>query len=165
MKQVFLIRHAKSSWANLGQSDFERPLNDRGERDAPVMAKRLWDKGFRLDAIVSSAAVRALTTAEYFAEQFDFKKKDITLIEKLYHAPAETFYDVIANNLNEDWETIAIFSHNPGITYFIDSLGLVDLDNMPTCGIFGVEADINNWNEFAKAEKRFLLFDYPKNIG
>lgn len=164
MKKLFVIRHAKSSWANMGQDDFDRPLNDRGERDAPVMAKRLWDAGFRLDAIVSSPAVRALSTAKYFADRFDFKRKDITLIEKLYHAPAQTFYDVIANDLKEDWQTIAIFSHNPGITYFINSLGLVQLDNLPTCGIFGVETDINHWSDFADCTKRFLLFDYPKNV-
>jgi phosphohistidine phosphatase len=164
MKKLFVIRHAKSSWSNLGQDDFDRPLNDRGERDAPVMAKRLWDAGFRLDALVSSPAVRAFSTAKYFAGRFDFKKKDITLIDKLYHAPAQTFYDVIAGDLKEDWETIAIFSHNPGITYFINSLGLVQLDNLPTCGIFGVEANINHWREFADSKKQFLLFDYPKNV-
>jgi phosphohistidine phosphatase len=163
MKQLFVIRHAKSSWANLGQDDFNRPLNDRGERDAPVMAKRLWDKGIRLDAIISSPAVRAFATAAFFGEKFGFKKMDIITIERLYHAPAETFYDVIANDLNNKWETIAIFSHNPGISYFIDSLGLLDVDNMPTCGIFGLQADIKDWSEFAKAEKQFVLFDYPKN--
>jgi phosphohistidine phosphatase len=164
MKNLFVIRHAKSSWANIGQDDFDRPLNDRGERDAPVMAKRLWDAGFKLDAVVSSPAVRALSTAKYFAERYDFKKKDITLIDKLYHAPVQTFYDVIANDLNQDWETVAIFSHNPGITYFINSLRLVQLDNLPTCGIFGVGADIKHWSDFAEETKRFLLFDYPKNI-
>lgn len=66
MKHLFLIRHAKSSWAMSGQTDFDRPLNDRGLRDAPVMALRLWHAGIRLDAILSSPANRALTTATFF---------------------------------------------------------------------------------------------------
>jgi phosphohistidine phosphatase len=163
MKNLFVIRHAKSSWANPGQDDFDRPLNDRGERDAPVMAKRLWENGIRLDAIISSPAVRALTTAQYFAKQFGIKNKEIIILKHLYHAPAETFYDVIENDLNDKWESVAIFSHNPGITYFINSLGLVHLDNLPTCGIFGVGTDVKQWNEFKESKKRFLLFDYPKN--
>ncbi len=164
MKNLFVVRHAKSSWANMGQDDFDRPLNDRGFRDAPNMAQRLHDKGFRMDAIVSSPARRALTTARYFAEQFGHEPKNITQIERLYHASSATFYDVIAKELNDSWESVTLFSHNPGITNFVNSLGMVQLDNMPTCAIFGVQADINQWSEFADAEKRFVLFDYPKAI-
>jgi phosphohistidine phosphatase len=146
-----------------GQSDFERPLNDRGLRDAPMMAQRLWEKDFRLDAIVSSPAVRAFATAKFFAERFGFSKKDIVLIDRLYHASTETFYDVISNELKDSWKNVAIFSHNPGITYFINSTGVVQLDNMPTCGVFGVEMKIDAWKDFEKSDKRMILFDYPKN--
>jgi phosphohistidine phosphatase len=162
MKQLFVIRHAKSSWDSLGQPDFDRPLNERGHRDAPKMAHRLFKSGFRLDAIVSSPANRALTTARYFAEEYGFKEKDILIVDRLYHAPAETFYEVIAKDLKDQWASVAIFSHNPGITYFANSLGVVQLDNMPTCGIIGIKADIDSWADFAKAGKDFLHFDYPK---
>jgi phosphohistidine phosphatase len=162
MKQLFVIRHAKSSWDNAGQSDFDRPLNERGHRDAPQMAKRLIKAGFSLDMLVSSPAIRALTTAQYFAEEFDFKKKEIVTLDRLYHASAETIFNVIATELNDTWETVAIFSHNPGITYFANSLGVAELDNMPTCGIIGVKADIKSWKDFVKARKELLLFDYPK---
>jgi phosphohistidine phosphatase len=163
MKRLFLIRHAKSSWELLGQSDFDRPLNDRGLRDAPDMAMRLYRKGIELDALVSSPAARAFATAKFFAGQFNFKTKDISLKDQLYHAPAQTFYDVIQHDFKDAWNSVAIFSHNPGITYFVNSLGVATIDNMPTCAIFGVEANTKKWNGFFEAEKHFLLFDYPKN--
>jgi len=75
MKQLLLIRHAKSSWTNIGQEDFERPLNERGIRDAPLMAKKLIEKNYKPDALISSTAVRALETATFFAEVMGFKKK------------------------------------------------------------------------------------------
>ena len=162
MKQLFVVRHAKSSWDTAGQSDFERSLNERGHRDAPQMALRLLKSGIPLDALVSSPANRTLTTAEYFAEVFDFKKKGIVTVERLYHASAETIYDVITKELKDRWDCVAIVSHNPGITYFANSLGVVELDNMPTCGVIGVEADIEHWHQFREAKKRFFLFDYPK---
>lgn len=162
MKKLFVIRHAKSSWEELGQSDFERPLNDRGLRDAPKMAKRLSDKDFHLDVLVSSPAVRAYETAKIFAHSFGFDKKDIVLIDRLYHATTETFYDVIARELEDSWKNVAIFSHNPGITYFINSTGLIQLDNMPTCGVFGMEIKIHAWKDFEHGEKRMIFFDYPK---
>ncbi|MGC5317030.1 SixA phosphatase family protein, partial [Escherichia coli] len=68
MKQLIIVRHAKSSWANIGMSDFERPLNERGNRDAPEMANRLINRNVAIDAFVSSTANRALTTAIYFAK-------------------------------------------------------------------------------------------------
>lgn len=69
MKQLLLVRHAKSSWANSGQSDFDRPLNERGHKDAPMMAKRIMDRGIHIDLVISSNAVRALTTAHYLQLQ------------------------------------------------------------------------------------------------
>ena len=164
MKKLFVVRHAKSSWEVLGQTDFERPLNDRGERDAPMMAKRLWENEFRFDALVSSPAVRAFATAKFFADRFGFHKKDIHLIDRLYHASSETFYDVIAKELEDSWKNVVIFSHNPGITYFINSTGVIQLDNMPTCGVFGMEMKIDSWKDFERSAKRMILFDYPKNV-
>lgn len=163
MKQLFVVRHAKSSWDHLGLSDFERPLNKRGMHDAPDMAKRLWNHGFRFDGLISSPAVRAFSTATSFAAQFGFSKKDIHAIDRLYHADVDTFYDVISNEMPANWSQVLLFSHNPGITYFVNSTGLVSLDNMPTCAIFGIEAECDMWDAFEKAKKKFLLFDYPKN--
>lgn len=161
MKTLFIIRHAKSDQSFFG-NDFERPLNERGKSDAPMMANRLLDKKIKIDALVSSPAVRAKKTAALFAEILNIPKDEIIFISSLYQAPAAVFYDEIAV-LPQNLNSVAIFSHNPGITYFVNSLNTkTRIDNMPTCGIFAVSADIASWSEFSKAPKEFLFFDYPK---
>ncbi len=161
MKQLLIIRHAKSSWDFSTLTDFDRPLNERGHRDAPVMAKRLLDKQIKIDAFISSTAKRAFTTATYFAEAYGSEEKDIIKIPELYHAAPPTFYDVISR-VAEKLDTIAIFSHNPGITDFVNELTNTRIDNLPTCSVFAVKIDIDNWKYFKKAGKEFWLFDYPK---
>lgn len=161
-KTLLIIRHAKSSWDIGTLTDFERPLNERGKRDAPAMAKRLRERNVLIDAFVSSPAKRAKKTAEYFAEEYGRNKEDIIFISKLYHAPAAVFFEV-TEAMQENFNTAAIFSHNPGITEFVNMLvNNVRLDNMPTCGIFAVRFN-GFWKEFRNAQKELLLFDYPKN--
>lgn len=162
MKSLLITRHAKSSWDNFAQKDFERPLNERGHRDAPEMAKRLLKKNIEIDAFISSTAVRALTTCTYFAKAYH-KEKEIIKIPELYHASPEIFYTVI-NNVNDSFHTIALFSHNPGITAFVNDLTDAHIDNMPTCGVFAVNAKIKSWKDFFSAKKELWFFDYPKLI-
>lgn len=161
MRKLILVRHAKSSWQNLEQSDFDRPLNDRGRKNAPVMAQRLYNRMPEINAFVSSPARRAFTTAAYFAKAYQVKEEAIHQVSVLYHASPAIFAHVIGE-LENDWKTVVMFSHNPGITDFINSLTSVRIDNMPTCGVFAVEADCASWAEWAEAEKHFLFFDYPK---
>ncbi len=162
MKKLLLVRHAKSSWDDISQKDFERPLNDRGHRDAPRMAKRLLKGDVEIDALVSSPAVRALTTAAYFAEVYGLKKKKLIEESSLYLAEPEVFFNIISK-LDDDHKTVAIFSHNPGITAFANQLTSTRIDDMPTCAIFAVKADIKSWKDFKEANKEFWFFDYPKN--
>ena len=161
MKNVIVVRHAKSSWDNITQRDFDRPLNDRGNRDAPMMAQRLLKRGVEISAFISSPANRAFSTATYFAEAFDVKKKNIVVADALYHAEVNVFYDVI-NGLIDELKTVVLFSHNPGITSFVNSLTQTHIDNMPTCGIFAVKADIKSWRDFGLGTREFCFFDYPK---
>lgn len=162
MKTLFIVRHAKSDQSFFG-NDFERPLNERGRSDAPVMAKRLLEKKYKIDALVSSPAVRAKQTAAFFAERLNIPVGETIFVPALYHAPSGVFYETIAG-LPDDLNTVALFSHNPGITHFVNSLNSgAKIDNMPTCGIFTVSADIKEWSGFLIAKKEFLFFDYPKN--
>ncbi len=160
MKSLLLIRHAKSSW-NLDVDDFDRPLNHRGQNDAPIMAKRLIKKEIKIDCFVSSPAKRALTTAAFFAEAYDKKLKDIIPIPSLYEPTIEAFYTVI-DDLDEDFKTVAFFSHNPAITNFANQLTSFTIDEMPTCAVFGIKADGKKWKEFISGNKEFWFFDYPK---
>ena len=161
MKELLVIRHAKSSWANIGQDDFDRPLNDRGERDAPEMALRLIARSIKVDAFISSTAKRAFSTATYFAEVFNKKAADINKKKELYHAPSLTYYQVLAT-VNAAINTVAIFAHNPGITDFVNSLGTTQIDNMPTCAVFAVKLYTADWSEIRVCKKEFWFFDYPK---
>src|SRR5829696_7452190 len=162
MKTLILVRHAKSDWGHEGLSDTERPLNERGKKDAPEMAKRLRKKHVKIDAFISSPAKRALRTARFFAEEFDVKKDAIQEEKILYGALPSHFEELISSLKGKDG-VIALFSHNPGITEYANTLCNVHTDNIPTCGMFAVQADVDNWQVFAKAEKNFLFYDYPKN--
>lgn len=125
------------------------------------MAERLWKKKIEIDAFVSSTAKRAFTTAEYFAKAYDVKTKSIIKVDELYHAAPSVFYHVITK-LDDALKTVAIFSHNPGITSFVNELTDTRIDNMPTCGIFAVKVKTKSWKEFPFATKEFWFFDYPK---
>lgn len=162
MKTIYAIRHAKAAAGGLLQRDFDRPLQERGLSDARMMAKRLYDKRIRIDAFVSSPANRAYNTCRLFAEQYGCPEKDIVQIDQLYHAPAPVFFDVISQ-LDTALQHVAIFAHNPGITDFANALcpGL-RIDNLPTCAVFAVSANCDNWFDFESADKTFLFFDYPK---
>lgn len=166
MKTLILVRHAKSSWDNILLSDFERTLNKRGHEDAPIMAQRLINKHRLIpDACISSTAIRALTTAEYFFSHIQLVNKNVKLIQlpELYHANESVFVKTIAS-IDNQLQTVALFSHNPGITYFANRLTTISIDNMPTCALFIVKANCNSWEKFESAQKQFLGFDYPKAL-
>ena len=162
MKTLLLIRHAKSSWDDLNQADFDRPLNERGKTDAPRMAERLYKKDILIDTFISSPAKRAKKTAEIFADQYGIKKSAILFVPSLYDAGINTFYDVISN-ASQKSNSVAIFSHNPGITDFANSLTSTRIDNMPTCSIFAVKIKIKQWSQFKDADKELYFFEFPKS--
>ncbi len=161
MKTLILVRHAKSSWDDPSLNDYERPLNNRGKRDAPMMADRLHERGIKLDSLVSSPARRARKTAEQFARRYKKKNGRLKFQTELYMAGDDAFNQVI-ERLDDDDDCVALFSHNPGITDFANSLTDARVDNIPTCGIFAVTVEAKKWNGFRDARKDFLFFDYPK---
>jgi phosphohistidine phosphatase len=103
MKALLLIRHAKSDWDNAGLSDFDRPLNERGKKNAPEMAQRLLDKKINIDAFVASPAKRAAKTAKYFAETYGVKKENILWVDELYLASTTAFLKVVSSLKNKRW--------------------------------------------------------------
>jgi phosphohistidine phosphatase len=162
LKSLLLVRHAKSDWADASLKDFDRPLNDRGKRDAPVMAHRMLDKKIKIDAFIASPAKRAKKTAELFASEYRKDKKEVIFFEELYLADPESFFKVIEQT-DDDFSSIAVFSHNEGITQFANQLSDVRVDDMPTCSIFAVKMKLKKWKDFREAEKEFWFFDYPKS--
>lgn len=163
MKTVYIVRHAKSSWATPGQEDFDRPLNERGKTNAVMMAERLMEKNIIIDAFISSSAKRAFKTCKAFCKVYDKDEEEIILKDELYHAPFETYYDVISKADNS-YKRIAVYGHNPGISDFVNTLvSNVSVGDMPTCAIFAVQANTDVWEDFEAAEKSLLFYDYPKN--
>lgn len=158
MKELLLIRHAKSSWDDFSIPDFDRPLNERGKRDAPEMAERLRKQKVNIEALISSPAKRAKKTAEAFGKEFDIQP---VFIDELYHANDQAFINAILK-IPDDVKTAAIFSHNPGITEFANTLTDTRTDNIPTTGVFAVKIETQGWEDFLRAEKKFWFFEYPK---
>jgi len=161
MKTLLLVRHAKSSWDDPAMTDFDRPLNERGKKDAPMMADRLIARGITVGSFISSPAKRARKTAKIFAQAFKRNEEEIILIPELYLASSSVFESVLAS-IESDSETLALFSHNPGITDFANTLSAARIDDIPTCGIFAVSIDTDDWKNFRAAKKEYLFFDYPK---
>lgn len=163
-RTLVMIRHAKSSWANPLQSDFERPLNERGEKDAPVMGERMKERNLVPDLIISSKAKRAKQTAKKIAAAIGYNEENIRWYDRLYHCVPAVFVEVLYD-VPDNVKTVYIVAHNPGITDFVNELSdKFKIDNMPTCGIVAAKFEAREWNEFSIVDKTVFLFDYPKNV-
>lgn len=162
MKQLLLVRHAKSDWNTDAQTDFERPLNKRGNKDAPEMAERLLNKHIVPQLIVSSPALRALTTAKYFADTFNIEKKLIETNPSIYEASASTLLSIV-NTFDNKYNFIALFGHNPGITQLAISLSDTAVYDMPTCGMILIEFPFASWQQVSSGTGEEKLYDFPKN--
>ena len=160
MKTLILVRHAKSTHSLGLSSDFDRPLNERGFREAAEMGEKLFRKKIQIDRFVSSPANRARTTAELFAAEYGRKMKEILFMPSLYQAEIYHFVEVVAG-LEEGQDHVALFSHNPGITEYAASLTNTHITQMPTSSVFAVTADTDLWKGFADADKKFLFFYKP----
>lgn len=163
MKTLLLIRHAKSSWDNFSLKDEERPLNDRGKKAATEMAGRLLKKKIAINAFLSSPAKRALTTAQYFTKVYGANKNDIIIVPGLYMPNMEAFIQTI-RNAPAGAGSIALFSHNNGITDFANNLSATRIDHMPTCAVFAVKCNLTQWSDFEVGVNDFYFFDYPKKV-
>lgn len=163
MKTLYIVRHAKSSWDNPSLRDFDRPLNSRGERDAPEMGKRLAKKNIFPDLLLSSAAKRAYDTATHISRQLGYSKKDIEINERLYLADSEQLLHIIRKQANKN-NTIMLFGHNPGLTDLANFFITETIDNIPTGGAVALLFHTNDWKEITNCKVTMLFFDYPKNI-
>ena len=161
LKNLFLIRHAKSSWKNPELKDFDRPLNKRGQNDAPFMGKRLKKYDVKPDIIISSPAKRALETAKIIAGEIKFPQSDIITELAIYEGNRSDLINLI-NNIDDSLNIVLLFGHNPYITSCANYLCNVTVTNIPTCGIFCVEFEINSWQEVSESSGKLRFFDFPK---
>ena len=162
MKTLFIVRHAKSSWDNPILSDFERPLNDRGKKDAPRMGKRLKEKDIVVELMLSSPARRAVSTCKRIAEVLSYPEEKIRLEDKLYHATEDKMLDVI-HGFKDQVDNVMIFGHNPGLTDFVNSLANGHISNVPTCGVVACNFFVDSWKDIDWGKGTIIFYDYPKN--
>lgn len=164
MKTLYIVRHAKSSWDDQGLRDFDRPLNERGEKDAPKMGKRLKKHNFYPALIVSSPAVRALATSRLMAKALGYPEEKIKIEKRLYHANEEQMLTILKElGKVDDPEIVMMVGHNPGLTDFANRLSDVIIDNIPTCGIVGGTFDLPSWDQAGWGDGHHEFFDSPKS--
>ena len=161
-KQILLVRHGKSDWGNSHLSDFDRPLNARGHRNASEMAARARSKDQVPQLLVSSPALRALTTARHFCEVWQMTADKIQTELSIYEANTKTLLSVV-NDFDNKYDRIAMFGHNPGFTEFANYLSDAGIYNLPTCGTVLMEFDTDKWAEISNDSGRLIAFDYPKS--
>lgn len=163
MKKLLLVRHAKSDWKADDFSDFERSLSKRGLKDAPLMGEYIKSKNIFPDLIVSSAANRAVTTAEIIGEILNYDLDSINSEIGLYLCGADNIFNNI-KRIDDNINTLMIVAHNPDLTILSNYLAEIHIDNIPSCGIVFIELNIDKWQDIAPENSRLVFFQYPKSI-
>ncbi len=159
-KKLYLVRHAKSDWSSGVQVDFDRPLNERGMSNAPVMADQFVERGFTADFILSSPANRALTTAEFFKRRLGLSVEQFDTERKIYEADSSRLLAIV-NELDDRYDHVIMFGHNPGMSSLVNLL-TDELVMMPTCGIAEIEVPFESWALVSQGTCNLLSFDFPK---
>ncbi|MGW9183670.1 SixA phosphatase family protein [Agromyces sp. NPDC055661] len=160
MKTLALVRHAKSSWDHPGVSDHDRPLNSRGLRDAPAVGRRLAERGFRPERILSSTALRARMTAQLIADALGFDADRIILDERLYAASADEVLRVIGE-VDGEVSTVMVVGHNPETASLAHEFSS-DIHEMPTCAVAEFTFDVDAWYELEDVEPSSVRVETPR---
>ena len=162
MKTLLVLRHAKSSWKDSSLADKDRPLNKRGKRDAPFMGNMVKEMGVNIDKFISSPAKRAHTTSKLFAEAYGLNgKKDIQIEKLIYNESYQSVMRLISK-LPDKYNTVALFGHNPDITFLVNTLGNGNISNVPTCGVACIDFDVEEWNDTGEGLGNIRFFKYPR---
>lgn len=165
MKNLLLVRHAKSSWKDSSLPDFERPLNKRGKRNAPFMGSLLKNEyNIKPELVISSAAMRAAETAKIFCREIGYPKDKLLFTDKLYLSGPREMLEVI-RSVDDSVDTLMIFAHNPGLTDLANRLSGEYIDNIPTAGIVGLSFDKSSWADLDSSSCSIVFFEYPKKYS
>lgn len=162
MKNLYLIRHAKSDWSDESQSDFERGLNKRGQKAILIMANALKERKVMPDLILSSSAKRAKLTAKGLAKEIDYHG-EIKYIDALYMAESEEVL-TLNQDIDDKYDTVFIVGHNPETTELSNIMTNAYIDNVPTLGIVAIQLSIESWKDLKIGEGKLNFFIYPKMV-
>ena len=161
MKTFILVRHAKPHAQAATQKDFDRTLNERGERDARLMGQRLARANIHPDLIVSSPAKRALATARIIAAAIGYAAADIVLNAKIYEAKLSDLLGVI-NGFDDRAPSVMLIGHNPGASELAIDLTVAPIEDMPTCAVAQIALRVDVWADVRQGSGKLIEFDYPK---
>lgn len=159
-RKLFIIRHGKSSWETV-VADIDRPLNERGVKNAYEMASYMLDRGLVPELVISSPANRALHTAIIMANVWGMKDQNIWIRRSLYLPEVEDITETLYE-VDDAVSSVAVFGHNPGFTHFANQLARQTIDNVPTAGVVCVEMEMDAWNDIFNAKIGEVIFDCPK---
>jgi phosphohistidine phosphatase len=162
MKTLYILRHAKSSWKFEELSDHDRPLNKRGRTDAPLIGQELALNNAKPQLILSSPAVRALSTATLVAKELDYDADDIVVDERIYGASAEELLEVTREAPTEV-DSLMLVGHNEALSEFANMLSPKHISRLPTTGVVGLQFDCESWYDIKKDNAVLLFFDAPNN--
>lgn len=164
MKELYLVRHAKSSWGSAAQSDFDRPLNGRGKKDAPVMGLHLKTaQGVVLDYVICSPAKRARATAKRLLKGLDYPVKQVQW-EEIIYAGNDADLLRLVQATDDVHQSVMVIGHNPYITDLACRLSGDLIDSMPTCGVFALSFDLLAWRSVCDGTGKKRFFEAPKLI-
>lgn len=161
MKTLYVMRHAKSSWKDTRLTDFQRPLNKRGQRDLLEMGRRLKKRAIQPDRIISSDARRAMDTAVPIVEMLGLDPAVIRPESGLYDATADQILDIV-KHLDDRWQRVMLFGHNPGFTDFANLFLPQPIGNLPTAGIVELRFAVPTWRDTDRQQVLFSDLDFPK---
>ena len=160
MKNLILIRHAKSSWESQCQ-DIDRPLEKRGINDAHLVSINCRQYLPSIFVIYSSSAKRARETALIFAATILYPVESIVFRDDLYTFD-EIKLEKIIKSINNDFENVILFGHNEAITNFVNKFGDIFIDNVPTSGFVWLQFETDNWSKISKGKTKKTIF--PRNL-
>ncbi|MEE9369243.1 MAG: histidine phosphatase family protein [Pontiella sp.] len=160
-KMLYLVRHAKSGWMDSCQRDFDRILDEQGNRDAAEMGHRLQQNGIRPDLVICSPACRAVQTLEHLAPCMNIPIVDVLYNKSIYEAATSTLLEII-QKLDDPVDSAMMIGHNPAMSWLINHLTSEHISNMPTCSIATISIPSNHWKDAGTASSRLLDFDFPE---
>ena len=162
MKTLLVLRHAKSSWNDPELDDHERPLNERGRRDGPLMGELVREYGLIPDIVISSDAVRARLTAEAVAEAARYAG-EILLDPHLYLASPDDILSLL-RTVRENAETVMIIGHNPGLEELVEQL-TGERPDLPTAALAHIVLKIDQWRDLKLSTRGTLVGHWrPKEL-
>lgn len=161
MKSLYILRHAKAVPADMVTEDFERPLSEKGKKDAEDMGGFLSFKELSFDLVITSSARRAWKTAKKVAKRVGYSKELIISDFRLYDAGSDEILEII-KAVDDKHSSVLLCGHNPSVTRFANLL--IDkawIDDIPPCGICKLDFKSDSWKDLCEKSCTLAFFEYP----